>query len=206
MRSCRTGTSDSFPMPITLSRRRERSEHWPEEMAALRPILIDCGMTEEIKWSKPCYSHDGPNIAILQEMKNFLALMFFKGALLNDPDGVLEEQGPNSRSARRICFTSVHRRRDPADRHGRGPTSTGHPRRGGRSGGGPRSRAVLVDELQLRLDDDPALPRRVRITDPGRRRKYNLHFSDAKQAKTRESAHREARPKSSTARASTTIR
>ena len=84
-----------------------RSEQWPEEMAGLRPILLGCGLTEEIKWRKPCYSHKGGNIAILQEMKQFLALMFFKGALLKDPEGILEDQGPNSRSARRIRFTSV---------------------------------------------------------------------------------------------------
>jgi uncharacterized protein YdeI (YjbR/CyaY-like superfamily) len=84
-----------------------RSDKWPEEMTGLRPILLSCGLTEQIKWGKPCYSHDGKNIVILQEMKDFLALMFFKGALLNDSEGVLEEQGPNSRSARRIRFTST---------------------------------------------------------------------------------------------------
>ncbi len=84
-----------------------QSEKWPEEMTDLRPILLSCGLAEEIKWGKPCYSHAGRNILILQEMKGFLALMFFKGALLNDSEGVLEEQGPNSRSARRIRFTSV---------------------------------------------------------------------------------------------------
>lgn len=84
-----------------------RSEQWPTEMTDLRPVLLSCGLTEEIKWGKPCYSHEGRNIVILQEMKDFLALMFFKGPLLNDSEGVLEEQGPNSRSARRIRFTSV---------------------------------------------------------------------------------------------------
>ena len=84
-----------------------RAQRWPAEMATLRAILVGCGLHEEIKWGKPCYGHGGRNIAIMQEMKDFLALMFFKGALLNDPDGVLEEQGPNSRSARRIRFTTV---------------------------------------------------------------------------------------------------
>ena len=84
-----------------------RSKKWPDEIAALRPILLDCGLTEEIKWGKPCYSHDGKNVVIVQEMSEFLALMFFKGALLADPDEVLEDQGPNSRSARRMTFTSA---------------------------------------------------------------------------------------------------
>ena len=85
----------------------ERSEKWPEEMTGLRPILLAGGLTEELKWGKPCYTHEGKNIVILQEMNDFLALMFFKGALLTDPDGVLESQGPNSRSARRVCVSSV---------------------------------------------------------------------------------------------------
>ena len=84
-----------------------RSEKWPDEMAALRPILLKCGLSEDIKWGKPCFGHDGKNIVIMQEMKDFLALMFFKGALMNDPAGVLEEHGPNSRSARRMCVRSV---------------------------------------------------------------------------------------------------
>lgn len=84
-----------------------RSDTWRDEVAELRTVLLGSGLTEAIKWGKPCYSHEGKNIAIVQEMKDFLALMFFKGALLEDPEGVLEEQGPNSRSARRMCFTSV---------------------------------------------------------------------------------------------------
>ena len=93
----------------------ERSEQWPDEMTALRPILLAAGLTEAIKWGKPCYSHGGKNVAIFQEMKDFLALMFFKGALLDDATGVLREQGPNSRSARRIEFTSAEEVSDLAD-------------------------------------------------------------------------------------------
>ncbi len=69
-----------------------RSDLWPDELRALRPVLLEAGLDEAIKWNKPCYSHDGANIAIMQEMKDFLALMFFKGALLDDPAGVLEDQ------------------------------------------------------------------------------------------------------------------
>ena len=61
------------------------SETWPDEMAELRPILLGCGLTEDLRWNRPCYSHGGKNIVILQEMKGFLPLMFFKGALLDDP-------------------------------------------------------------------------------------------------------------------------
>ncbi len=71
-----------------------RSEKWPKVMFELRPILLSCGLTEDIKWGKPCYCRVVRNIVILQEMKEFPALMFFKGALLNDANGVLDEQGP----------------------------------------------------------------------------------------------------------------
>ena len=80
----------------------QRSTKWPAEMAALRAVLRASGLQEDIKWGKPCFSHDGHNIVIMQEMKDFLALMFFKGALLNDPAKILESQGPNSRSALRV--------------------------------------------------------------------------------------------------------
>ncbi|MDH3261976.1 MAG: YdeI/OmpD-associated family protein [Acidimicrobiia bacterium] len=162
-----------------------RSEKWPDEMTALRPILLGCGLTEEIKWGKPCYSHEGRNIVILQEMKEFLALMFFKGALLNDSEGVLEEQGPNSRSARRIQFTSVEdvaRRTDTVKAYI--DEAIGVEEAGLEVG--PAPELLFVGELQNRLDQDPAFRAAFESLTPGRQREYNLYFSDAKQAKTRE--------------------
>ncbi|MEY4175267.1 MAG: hypothetical protein RI900_2432, partial [Actinomycetota bacterium] len=85
----------------------KNSKLWPAEVARLRAVLVGTGLSEEVKWGKPCYCDGDRNIAILQEMKSFLALMFFKGALMPDPAGVLEDQGPNSRSAKRMTFTSV---------------------------------------------------------------------------------------------------
>lgn len=162
-----------------------RSEKWPAELTALRPILLSSGLTEDIKWGKPCYSHEGKNIVILQEMNDFLALMFFKGALVNDPEGVLEEQGPNSRSARRIRFTSVQDVArltetvkaylvDAVDVEEAGLEV------------GPAPELQLVEELQNRLHQDPTFKAAFEALTPGRRREYNLHFSDAKQAKTRQ--------------------
>ena len=161
-----------------------RSEKWSAEMIALRPILLGAGLNEEIKWGKPCYSHAGKNIVILQGMKEFLALMFFKGALLNDPDGVLEEQGPNSRSARRIRFTSVEDVArlaltvgvyldEAVDVEEAGLEIEAAPE------------PVLVEELQDRLDQDPVFRAAFESLTPGRQREYNLYFSAAKQAKTR---------------------
>ena len=163
----------------------ERSHRWPDEITELRPLLLGCGLTEELKWGKPCYSHEGHNIVILQEMKDFLALMFFNGAVLSDPEGLLEEQGPNSRSARRITFTSV----DDVAGLAESVTSYVDEAVDAEAAGlrvAPAPELVLVEEFQARLDEDPALRAAFEGLTPGRRREYNLHFSDAKQAKTRE--------------------
>jgi uncharacterized protein YdeI (YjbR/CyaY-like superfamily) len=161
-----------------------RSGQWPGEMTALRPILLDGGLTEEIKWGKPCYTREGKNIAIMQEMKDFLALMFFKGALLTDPAGVLRAQGPNSRSALRIEFTSV----DDVTRLTDTVAAYVDEAIAVEAAGlevGPAPELVLVEELQQRLDDDPALRTAFESLTPGRQREYNLIISDAKQASTR---------------------
>ena len=163
-----------------------RSQMWPEAITALRPILLDRGLTEEIKWAKPCYGYDGKNIAIMQEMKKFLALMFFKGALLSDPAGVLRAQGPTSRSALRIEFTSV----DDVARLRVTVAAYVDEAIAAEAEGlevGPAPVLVLVHELQQRLDDDPALQTAFGSLTPGRQREYNLYVSDAKQASTRAS-------------------
>ncbi len=162
-----------------------RSQKWPKEMARLRPILLGGGLTEEIKWGKPCYSHEGRNIVIMQEMKDFLALMFFKGALLNDAEGVLEEQGPNSRSALRMRFTSVDDVARLTDTLKAYVDEAIDVEDAGLEVA-PAPELVLVAELQHRLDHAPALKAAFEALTPGRRREYNLYFSDAKQAKSRE--------------------
>jgi uncharacterized protein YdeI (YjbR/CyaY-like superfamily) len=162
-----------------------RSEQWPAEIMELRPILLKCGLTEQIKWGKPCYSHQGGNIVIVQEMKDFLALMFFKGALLKDPDGVLEEQGPNSRSARRIRFRSV----EDVARLAETVEAYIHQAIEVEEAGvevGPAPAPTLVDELQRRLDQEPGLKAAFEALTPGRQREYNLYFAAAKRAETRE--------------------
>lgn len=82
-------------------------KRWRDEFAALRTILADTELTEAFKWRKPCYTHAGENIVIFQPFNDRCALMFFKGALLNDPQALLREQGENSRSSLRLEFRSV---------------------------------------------------------------------------------------------------
>jgi uncharacterized protein YdeI (YjbR/CyaY-like superfamily) len=162
----------------------ESSVTWPELIRSVRPILLGCGLTEQIKWGKPCYSADGENIVILQEMKHFLALMFFKGLLLSDHAGVLESQGPNSRSAARIRLTSVADVDRLADTI-RSYVGEAIALADAGTDIGPPPELQLVGELQARLDADPALAAAFASLTPGRRREYHLHISGAKHHATR---------------------
>ena len=164
----------------------KKSPNWSAEMNALRTLLLKAGLTEEIKWAKPCYSDDGDNIAIMQPMKNFLALMFFKGALMADPKGVLESQGPNSRSAKRMCLRSVADVKANAATIGKLIAEAISVEELGVEVA-PAPKLELVAELQVRLKKDKALKKAFEGLTPGRQREYNLHFSSAKQAATRES-------------------
>jgi uncharacterized protein YdeI (YjbR/CyaY-like superfamily) len=162
----------------------ERSDTWSDEMRELRSILLDGDLTEDIKWGKPCYSRDGKNICIMQEMKDFLALMFFKGALLEDPLGVLREQGPNSRSAKRFEFTSVGDVTESADTIKDYVQEAIDVEVAGLDVG-PTPEPAFVEELQRRLDEDTEFRTAFTSLTPGRQREYHLYFSSAKQASTR---------------------
>lgn len=163
-------------------------------MTDLRQVLLSGGLTEEIKWGKPCYGHGGRNIAIVQEMNEFLALMFFKGALLNDPDGVLEEQGPNSRSARRIRFTSVEDVARLTDTVRAYIVEAVEIDLAGLAVDPPPD-LVPIEELQNRLDKDAAFRATFESLTPGRQREYNLYISSAKKATTREARIEKCAPK-----------
>lgn len=162
-----------------------RSTMWPAEMRRLRDVLLAAGLSEDLKWGKPCYLDGNRNIAIIQEMKSFLALMFFKGALMPDPAGVLHEQGPNSRSAKRMTFTSVAEVeamtgviadyvRAAIATEDAGITAP------------PAPALELADVLQERIDADTAFRTAFEAMTPGCRREYNMYFADARQRATRE--------------------
>ena len=157
---------------------------WRGECEALRAILLDCGLEESIRWGKPCYSHEDDKIVLLQPMKNFLAAMFFKGALIEDPAELLEEQGENTRSARRVCFTSVAQVKK-LDKAMRGLVRKAIAVEKQGLTLPERPKLVLAEELQARLDSDAALKNAFAKLTPGRQREYNLHVCGAKQSATR---------------------
>jgi uncharacterized protein YdeI (YjbR/CyaY-like superfamily) len=159
-------------------------EQWPDAIRTLRPLLLAAGLDEDIKWGKPCYSHGGANIAIVQEFADDLALMFFKGILLDDPAGVLEQVGPNSHAARRMTFTSAQDVATRADV----VTATIEQAIAVEEAGielPPRAEEELATELAERLAQDAELAASFDELTPGRQREYNLHVSGAKQSSTR---------------------
>lgn len=162
----------------------EKAERWRAEARAVRAIILDCGVTEDLKWGKPCYAAGGKNIAILQPMKDFLALLFFKGALLDDPDGLLERQGPNSRSGYRMRFTGVEDVAGTAESMRAFVRQAVEAEKAGLSVDKPDGNG-FVDELVRRLDEDPELKAAFEALTPGRQRGYNLYFAAPKQSATR---------------------
>jgi len=157
---------------------------WQQEAETLREILLECGLTEELKWRQPCYTHDGRNICIIQRMKDVLALLFFKGALLKDADGVLEVQGPNSRAGYRMRFTRVA---DVSRMAGSVKAFVREAIEIERAGlkVEPAADPDYPAELSNRLEEGAQFKAAFGALTPGRQRGYILHFSDAKQSKTR---------------------
>ncbi|MBN2731287.1 MAG: YdeI/OmpD-associated family protein [Balneolaceae bacterium] len=154
-------------------------------MEELRTILLDCGLTGELKWGKPCYSFQDSNIAIIQPFKESCALMFFKGVLLEDPEGILEKPGKNSRIARRIPFTSVQEVIEMEPILKEYIEEAIEAEKAGLEVDVEKKKEPIPEEFQQKLDENPDLKVAFNDLTPGRQRGYILYFSDAKQSKTR---------------------
>lgn len=163
-----------------------KGQKWQKEIEELRRIILDCGLTEELKWGKPCYSFQESNIVIIQPFKESCALMFFKGVLLKDPKGVLEKPGENSRVARRIPFTSVQEIVEMAHILKSYIYEAIEVEKAGLEVDVEEKTEPIPEELQKKLEENPALKTAFDALTPGRQRGYILYFSDAKQSKTRE--------------------
>lgn len=164
----------------------ENAKQWSAEYQALRRIILKTELTEEFKWGKPCYTYDGNNVLIIQGFKHFCALLFPKGALLKDPEGILQWPGANTQSAKRICFTDSH-----AIEHLKPAiqacieSAIAVEKQGLKVEFKKTDAYPMPEEFQQRLNEMPALQEAFNHLTPGRQRAYLLHFSSAKQAKTR---------------------
>ena len=164
-----------------------KAKKWQEEFKKLRRIILDCQLTEELKWGKPCYSFQKSNLVIIQGFKEFCALLFCKGALLNDANGILEKPGENTQAARRIPFTNVREIVEMEPMLKAYIHEAIEAEKAGLKVNFKTNPEPLPEELQNKLDEIAALKTAFDALTPGRQRAYILYFSAPKQSKTRES-------------------
>jgi uncharacterized protein YdeI (YjbR/CyaY-like superfamily) len=160
---------------------------WQAELGELRRILLDCGLAEEFKWSSPCYTVDGGNVALLWGFKDSATLGFFKGVLLKDPEGLLVAPGENSRSSRVMRFTALEQIIGAETAIRDCIREAVELEKAGAKVDLPKDDLVYPEELITALDEDPDLQGAFEALTPGRRRGYVLHFSQTKQPATRRS-------------------
>jgi uncharacterized protein YdeI (YjbR/CyaY-like superfamily) len=165
----------------------KNAERWREEMASLRGILLDCGLTEELKWGKPCYAFQENNVLIIQPFKEQCAVMFFKGALLKDTHGVLIKPGEHSQAGRQIRFTNVREIAENETILRAYIQQAIEIEKAGLEVTFKRNPEPVPDELQNKFAKNTAFKTAFNAITPGRQRAYILYFSAAKQSKTRES-------------------
>jgi len=165
-----------------------KNEKWQKELEKLRVIVLDCGLTEELKWGCPCYSFQESNIVLIHVFKEYCALLFFKGALLNDTNGLLIQQTENVQAARQIRFTNV---REIVKMETTLKAYIYEAIEVEKAGLKVKLKKTtefkIPEEFQKKLDKSPALKTAFNALTPGRQRAYILYFSAAKQSKTRES-------------------
>jgi len=173
-----------------------RAGKWQEEFAKLRVIALECQLAEELKWGVPCYTFQDRNVVLMHGFKDYCALLFFKGALLKDSHGILVRQTENTQAARQIRFTNA------------GEIAELEPvlkayideaveleKAGATVPFKTTAEFAVPGEFQNKLDEMPALKTAFDALTPGRQRAYILHFSAAKQARTRESRIEKCVPK-----------
>ncbi len=171
-----------------------RAKRWRGEIEALRSILLDCGLDEELKWGKPCFLFEGSNVALIQPFKQHCALMFFKGALLEDTHGLLRSQGENTQSAMRLELTGPDQiEKSVVQSYVKQAIAV--EKAGLKVDFKAKRKLELPEELTRILKDDEKLAKAFGALTPGRQRGYVLHFTGAKQSKTRTARIERAIPK-----------
>lgn len=162
-------------------------KQWQEEFEKLRMIILDCELTEELKWGKPCYTLKNSNIVLIHGFKEYCALLFFKGALLHDTHGLLIQQTENVQAARQIRFTNVQ---EIIEKEAILKSYINEAIDVEKSGLEvdlkKQTEFKIPEEFQNKLEEIPSLRTAFEALTPGRQRAYLIHFSEPKQAKTRE--------------------
>lgn len=185
-------TTRRLPVPASPTNPRidwffEKDTPWKAAYATLRPILLESGLTEQMKWGCPCYTLDGKNVVLIHGFKDYCALLFFKGALLADAEHLLVRQTENVQSARQLRFGGAReitrqarvvrayvREAMQVERAGLTVTRKS------------LEDYVMPEEFATRLQASPALKKAFESLTPGRQRGYLLHFSSAAQSRTRQ--------------------
>ena len=164
----------------------DKATKWQEGYKQLRTIILDCGLTEELKWGVPCYTYQKKNIILIHGFKEYCAVLFMKGALLHDAKGILIQQTENVQSARQIRFTTVKEIVKLA------PTLKAYvyeaielEKAGVKVELKKTSEYAIPEEFQNKLDKNAALRKAFKALTPGRQRAYIFHFSQPKLSKTR---------------------
>lgn len=164
-----------------------RAKQWREEFELLRKIALDAGLSEDLKWGQPCYALDKSNVVLMHGFKEYCAYLFFKGALMKDPKGILITQTENVQSARQIRFTSaadIHKLKSVLKAYIAEAIAV--EKSGAKVAFKKTAEFKMPDEFKKKLKNDPALKKAFESLTPGRQRGYLLYFSQAKQAATRE--------------------
>jgi uncharacterized protein YdeI (YjbR/CyaY-like superfamily) len=165
-----------------------KAEKWQEEIEQLRMIVLDCGLTEELKWGVPCYTFQKNNIVLIHTFKEYCALLFFKGALLQDTNNILIQQTKNVQAARQIRFTNAKEIVKMKSILKAYIFEAIEVEKAGLKVDFIKTTELLFPvEFQTKLNEMPTLKTAFEALTPGRQRAYNLYFSAPKQSKTRES-------------------
>jgi uncharacterized protein YdeI (YjbR/CyaY-like superfamily) len=165
-----------------------KAKKWREEFKKLREIVLDCGLTEEFKWGKPCYTFQNSNILLIHGFKEYCAFLFFKGALLKDTKGILVKQTENVQAARQIRFTNTQEIDEMESILKDYISEAIEVEKAGLEVDFKKTTEFKIpDEFQTKLDEIPALRIAFNALTPGRQRAYILYFSQPKQSKTRTS-------------------
>ena len=174
----------------------EKQSEWQECYKLLRRIILDCTLQEELKWGVPCYTYKNTNLVLVHGFKDYCAILFAKGALLKDPYDILMQQTKNTQAARHLRFTTIDEIRELEPKIKEYIFEAIEVEKAGLKISYKKTEDFeMVEEFKEALDKDSELKKAFHQLTPGRQRAYLLHFSSAKQSKTKRSRIEKCSPK-----------